>query len=111
MLTDSLSGMTAGRALDFHLVDQLLDHAALFHAGGLAAKLHRHADLDHLVLGDAREIDVEHVRPPGVPLELADERRFVDRAGQRSTSRLPCRMAPVRASAATLNGTHSRPCP
>ena len=82
MFTASLLGDHGGRAGDLDLVDVLHDHAALAHARGLAAQLHRHADLDDLVLGNPREIDVDDVRPPGVPLEFADEGRLADRAGQ-----------------------------
>ena len=77
-----LLGDHGGRASDLDLVDVLHDHAALAHARGLAAQLDRHADLDDLVLGNPREIDVDDVRPPRVPLEFADEGRLADGAGQ-----------------------------
>ena len=77
-----LLGNHGGRAGDLDLVDMLHDHAALAHAGRFAAQLDRHADLDDLVLGNPREIDVDDVRPPRVPLQIADEGRLVDRAGQ-----------------------------
>ena len=82
MFTCNFSGITeAGQAIS-DLVDVLHHHAPFPHAGGLAAKLDRHADLDDLVLRNAREIDVDDVRPPGVPLQVADKGRFVDRAGK-----------------------------
>ena len=111
MLTASFSGMTEAGQANLDVVDQLHDHAAFAHAGRLAAQLDRHANLDDLVLGNPREIDVDNVRPPRVPLQVADEGRLVDRAGQVCTSRLPCRMADVNTSASTLSDTHSRPCP
>ena len=77
-----LLGNHRSRAGDLDLVDVLHDHAAFPHAGRFAAQLDGHADLDDLVLRNPREIDVDDVRPPRVPLQLADERRFVDRAGQ-----------------------------
>ena len=105
-----LLGDHRGRAGDLDLVDVLHDHAAFAHAGRLAAQLDRHADLDDLVLGNPREIDVDDVRPPRVPLKSRMKADSLT-APVRLTSRLPCRMAAVRASAATLSGTLSRPCP
>ena len=77
-----LLGNDGSRAGDLDFVDMLHDHAALPHAGRFAAELDRHADLDDFVLRNPREIDVDDVRPPGIPLKLADEGRLVDRAGQ-----------------------------
>ena len=51
-----------------------------FAPGGLAAQLDGHLDFDPLVLRDAGEIDVQHVRAVGVPLQVADEGLFVDGA-------------------------------
>ena len=39
-------------------------------------------NLDDLVLGHPREIDVDDLRAPGVPLQIANEGRLVDHAGQ-----------------------------
>ena len=63
-------------------MDQLLDRAAIFYAGGLAAKFHRHVHLDQFIDRDASEIDVQDVRAVGIPLQIANKGRFVDRARQ-----------------------------
>ncbi len=60
----------------------MLDNSAVLHARRLAAKLHRKVDLDQLIDRDAGKINVQHVLAVGVPLQFANEGRFVDRAGQ-----------------------------
>ena len=77
-----LIGNNRRRAGNLDLVDVLHDDAAFPHAGRLAAEFDRHADFDDLVFRNPGEIDVDDVRPPRVPLEVADEGRLVDRAGE-----------------------------
>jgi len=74
--------LTASRPSQRDLGDVLDDHAAGAHSRGFAAQLHRNANLDDLVFGNPREIDVDDMGAPSVPLDLANEGRFVDRAGQ-----------------------------
>ena len=108
MFTASFSGITdAGHAISTSWIVPH-DHAALANAGRFTPQFDGHANLDDLVLRNPREIDMDDVCPPRVPLQFADERRLVDRP-VRLTSRLPCRIAAVKISAATLSGTHSKP--
>ena len=66
--------MSLGLAVDGEAGEDLVDHAALAaHGLGLALEVDRHVDVDGLVEVDADEVDVEHVAPHGVPLDLLDQ--------------------------------------
>ena len=111
MFTASFSGINeAGRANSTSWT--ILHHdAALTHAGGLAAQLDRHADLDDLVLRNPREIDVDDVLPPRVPLQFADKGRLADGAGQANQpAPVPNGRRQVRRPL-RLSDTFSKPCP
>src|SRR5439155_20328910 len=65
-----------GQALDFQVVDRLIQQTAGGHAGSGTAQLDADLDLDALVGGDAGEIDVQDVEAQVVPLHVADQGLF-----------------------------------
>ena len=60
-------------ALELQLVDDLLEHAAVLLALGLALELERHGDFDLLVERHAGEVDVQHLHAEVVVLHFLDE--------------------------------------
>ncbi|MGC3945415.1 MAG: hypothetical protein QM762_13025 [Chryseolinea sp.] len=67
-------------ALDFQLVEDLLEHGAFLLTLGLAFELNGDGDGHALVQIDASEVDVEHFLPEGIVLHVFEQHRLIGAA-------------------------------
>ena len=72
-----LVGHVLRQALDLHLAQVVLDHAAFLHADGLTGLVHRHAHGDRLRAAHRQEVDVHEPRVDVVALDLAGDRQVL----------------------------------
>ena len=106
----SFSGIAEAGHVDLDLVNQLLDHAALPHAGRLAADSIGSVTFDHLVA----EIRVKSTWTTCVPqVSHCKSRINADSftAPVEVTRRLPCRIAAVRARPPRRSAAHFQTVP
>ena len=67
---DQLVGHVLGQALDLHLAQVVLDHAAFLHAHGLAGLVHWHAHRDRLRAAHRQEVDMHELGVDVITLDL-----------------------------------------
>ena len=77
------TGMFPGIASIGEVEEQLLEQAAVVHAGGLAEQVERDLGADRDVAADADEVDVHELAPGRVTLDLAGEREHARRRRRR----------------------------
>ena len=79
-VNDDLFGSARRFGFDLDLMQVLLDNAAVLETGGFAAEDDRDGKLNAFVFAYAREVDVKNDVAPGVPLDVFNERAFIDSA-------------------------------